>query len=176
VYLEVLPKVRELGMDVGVPLRNLADVARKQGRFSDAEALYEEAIATDESVGDESSVAFVCIELAEVHVDQGRFDMARVRLRRALSLLVPLRSPGGIGWVLEVAAVTATDARSAARLLEKSRELREGLPHLEEGFSVQATAAAVDALGQERFDAASAAGRALSLDDAVALALEVIDA
>jgi hypothetical protein len=37
-------------------------------------------------------------------------------------------------------------------------------------------AAAVDALGEERFDAAYAAGRALSLDDAVALALEVIDA
>ena len=53
VYQEVLAKVRELGMDVGIPLRTLGDVARKQGRFSDAEALYEEALAFYESIGDE---------------------------------------------------------------------------------------------------------------------------
>jgi predicted ATPase/class 3 adenylate cyclase len=180
VYQEVLPKVRELGMDVGIPLRTLGAVARKQGRFSDAEALYEEALAYNESIGDEASVAFVCVGLAEVHVDQGRFDMARARLRRALSLLVPLRSPGGIGWVLDIAAVTATDAKSAARLLGKSDELLEetGEPRPPQAtFSYeQAAAAAVDALGEERFDAEYAAGRALSLDDAVALALEVIDA
>ena len=101
----------------------LAGVARKQGRFSDAEALYEEALASFESIGDDASIAFVCVGLADVHVDQGRFDMARVRLRRALSLLVSLRSPVGISLVLDIAAVAATDARSAARLLGKSDEL-----------------------------------------------------
>ncbi len=177
VFQEVLAKARELGMDVGFPLFNLGAVARKQGRFSDAEAVYEEALASFES-GDDANVAYSCVRLAEVHVDQGRFDMARARLRRALSLLVPLRSPGGIGWVLEMAAVTATDARSGARLLGKSDELLEksAAPIQDKDFSVQAAAAAVDALGEERFDAEYAAGRALSLDDAVALALEVIDA
>jgi tetratricopeptide (TPR) repeat protein len=165
-------------MDVGSTLNGLAEVARKQGRFSDAEALYEEALASFESVGDETLVAFACVELAEVHVHQERFDMGRARLRRALSLLVPLRSPGLIGYALEIAAGTATDARSAARLLGKSDELMEefAAPTRDKGFfSVQAAAAALDALGKERFDAAHAAGRALSLDGAVALALEVID-
>ena len=105
--------------------------------------------------------------------------MARAPLRRALSLMVSLRAPVGISFALDVAALAATDARSAARLLGKSDELREetGEPRPPVDVSYeQAAAAAVDALGQERFDAAYAAGRALSLDDAVALALEVIDA
>ena len=179
VYQEVLAKARELGVDVGIPLRGLADVARKQGRFSDAEALYEEALAPFESVGDDAWVAFACVGLAAVHIHQGRLDMARAPLRRALSLMVSLRSPVGISFALDVAALAATDARSAARLLGKSDELREetGEPRPPVDVSYeQAAAAAVDALGQERFDAAYAVGRALSLDDAVALALEVIDA
>ena len=179
VYQEVLAKARELGVDVAVPLGNLADVARRQGRFSDAEALYEEALALVDSVGDDSHATYVCLGLAAVHVHQGRRDMARAPLGRALSLLVALRSPVGICSALEVAALAATDARSAARLLGKSDELREetGEPRsLEFDLYEQAAAAAVDALGEERFDAAYAAGRALSLDDAVALALEVIDA
>ena len=93
VYQEVLAKARELGLDVGVPLSRLGDVARKQGRFSDAEALYEEALAFFESVGDDAWVAFACLGLAAVHVDQGRFDMARAPLRRSLSLTVSLRAP-----------------------------------------------------------------------------------
>ena len=125
VYQEVLAKARELGMDVGLPLGILADVARKQGRFSEAEALYEEALASFESVGDDALVVCACLGLAAVHVDQGRFDMARAPLRRALSLAVSLRSPVVISFVLEIAALAATDARSAARLLGKSDELRE---------------------------------------------------
>ena len=105
--------------------------------------------------------------------------MARAPLRRSLSLAVSLRAPVLISWVLDVAALAATDAKSAARLLGKSDEVREetGEPRPPVDVSYeQAAAAAVDALGEERFDAAYAAGRALSLDDAVALALEVIDA
>ena len=179
VYQEVLAKSRELGLDVGVPLSRLGAVARKQGRFSEAEALYEEALASFESVGDDALVVYACLALAAVHVDQGRFDMARAPLRRSLSLAVSLRAPVLVSWVLDVAALAATDARSAARLLGKSDEVREetGEPRPPVDLSYeQAAAAAVGALGQERFDAAYAEGRALSLDDAVALALEVIDA
>ncbi len=179
VYQEVLAKSRELGLDVGVPLSCLGDVARKQGRFSDAEAMYEEALASFESVGDDAFLAYACLGLAAVHVDQGRFDMARAPLRRSLSLAVSLRAPVVISWVLDVAALAATDAKSAARLLGKSDEVREetGEPRQPVDVSYeQAVAAAVDALGEERFDAEYGVGRALSLDDAVALALEAIDA
>jgi hypothetical protein len=63
-------------------------------------------------------------------------------------------------------------------LLGKSDELGEEFGRLarDKEFYVQAAAAAVDALGEERFDAEYAAGRALSLEDAVALAFNVIDA
>jgi hypothetical protein len=93
--------------------------------------------------------------------------------------MVSLRAPIGIVFALQVAALAATDARSAARLLGKADELREETGELRSPFDVsyeQAAAAAVDALGEERFDAEYAAGRALSLDYAVALALEIIDA
>ena len=177
-YQEALAKARELGVDVAILLVILAEVARKQERFSDAEALYEEALAHFESVGDDANVAYGCVGLAEVRVNQGRYDMARAPLRRALSLMVSLRSPVGIGFALEVAALAATDARSAARLLGNPTSCGKRLsePRPQTSFSVQAAAAAVDALGKEQFDAAYTAGRALSLDDAVGLALEVIDA
>jgi tetratricopeptide (TPR) repeat protein len=179
VYQEVLTKARELGVGVGVPLTHLADVALKQGRFSDAEALYEEALAHFDLIGDDMNVVFGCVALAAVRVHQGRHDMAHTPLRRGLSLMVSLRAPIGIVFALQVAALAATDARSAARLLGKADELREETGELRSPFDVsyeQAAAAAVDALGEERFDAEYAAGRALSLDYAVALALEIIDA
>jgi hypothetical protein len=105
--------------------------------------------------------------------------MARAPLRRSLSQAVSLRAPVVISFVLDVSALAATDAKSAARLLGKSDELREeaGEPRSRLAVSYeQATAAAVDALGEEQFNAAYTAGRALSLDDAIALALEVVDA
>jgi hypothetical protein len=130
-------------------------------------------------IGDDMNVAFGCVGLAAVRVHQGRHDMAHTPLRRGLSLMVSLRAPIGIAFALQVAALAATDARSAARLLGKSDELREEAgeprPPVDASYE-QAAAAAVDALGQERFDAAYAEGRALSLDDAVALALEIVDA
>ncbi len=124
VYQEVLAKARELGVGVGVPLSRLGAVARTQGRFSDAEALYEEAIALLDSVGDDAQIAYVCVGLAALHVDQGRFDIARAPLRRSLSLAVSLRAPVLISFVLDVAALAATDAKSAARLLGKSDGVR----------------------------------------------------
>jgi predicted ATPase len=180
VYQEVLARARELGLDVGLPLNCLGDLARNQGRFSDAEALYEEALASFESVGDDAWVAVACLGLGAMHVDQGHLDMARAPLRRSLSLTVSLRSPVMVSLVLDIAALAATDAKSAARLLGKSDEVKEetGEPRPPQWTSSyeQAAAAAVDALGEEQFEAAYDEGRELSLEDAVALALEVIDA
>ena len=85
-----------------------------------------------------------------------------------------------VSLVLDIAALAATDANSAARLLGKSDEVKEvtGEPRPPQWTSSyeQAAAAAVDALGEEQFEAAYDEGRELSLEDAVALAHDVIDA
>jgi hypothetical protein len=92
---------------------------------------------------------------------------------------------------LELAALASTSAEAAARLLGKAADLRAeigeriptGRPRdnpRESGRTPSphslATSIATEALGQDGFDAAHAEGRAMSLDDAIALALEVIDA
>jgi predicted ATPase len=180
VYEEVLAKGRELGARIDVPLTNLAWVAWKQGQLADAEALCEEALAIRETLGDHSAIVSTCIELAGVRLYQGRRDVAAAPLKRALSLVPPLRSLGHTAYALEVAALAAADAKQSTQLLGKADALREEigeqLPRPNDDPYERAAASALEHLGQEQFDVAHGEGRALPLDDAIALALEVIDA
>jgi predicted ATPase len=178
-YGEVLARARELSVEVSVPLMNLANVAWKQGEFAQAEALYEEALADVESMGDDVVVAFASRCIAGVRLYQGRPDMARPPLRRALLLYEQLRSPSGLADAFEIAANLSADSWRAGQLLGKADDLRvtigERRPHIPLGPYEQAVAAAVDVLGQERFEIAHAEGRALSIDEALASALASID-
>jgi predicted ATPase/class 3 adenylate cyclase len=180
IFEEVLALTREADDEhVGVPLHNLASVAWKQGRLSDAEALYEEARSVFEPIGDDVQVAYSWTNLAGVRLYQGRRAEALPPLRRGLLLYEQLRSLPGLAMVFERAAL-ATEAERAARLLGQADDLRaeigERIPGAPDRPHALATSIATEALGQDGFDAAYAEGRAMSVDDAIALAREVTDA
>jgi predicted ATPase len=178
VFEEVLATARALPTDLGIPLMSLATVRWKQGQLAEAEALYDEALAYFEEIGDDAEEAYVSTNLAAVRLYQGRRDDALSPLGRALALCQELRSLPGFAHAFDSTALAAVDAESAARLLGKADDLRaeidERLPPAPHGPHARAVAIATDVLGQERFEAAYAEGRAMSLDGAIALAFEVI--
>ena len=180
VFQEVLAKARELGADIDVPLGNLAEIAWEQGRLADAEALFEEVLALREPSGNRSVIAGVCLYLASIRLQQARRDRALASLRRAFTLTTPLRSPGQMSYALEVAAHAARDARNSAVLLGQADELFEQTgerwPRPSHSAYALAASAALEQLGEDDYAAEHAKGRLLPLDQAIALALEVIDA
>jgi hypothetical protein len=136
-------------------------------------------LAEFESGGDEAQVAYGSTVLAGIRLYQGRADEAIPPLRRALRLNKELQSPRGVAHVLETAALLAREAETAGRLLGKADGLRDEIvERLPAPFGpyARAVAVATETLGQAGFAAVHAEGREMSLDDAVALALGVIDA
>ncbi len=164
-------------------LETLARIERRAGEFDRAAVLYEEFLAHYEERGDESGIAGTCIHIGGVMLYQGRNAEAVPFLIRGMELHERVGDVGGLAFSLEVigfAVAAAGDGRTAALLVGAADDLKQQIGERESparlGPYEQAVRMATDLLGTREFEAAYAAGRALSLDDAVALALEVIDA
>ena len=164
-------------------LETLAEIEWRAGDFDRAAVLYEEFLAHYEERGDESGVAGTCIRIGAVMLYQGRNADAVPFLIRGMELHGRVGDVGGLAFSLEVigfAVAAAGDGRTAALLVGAADDLKQQIGERESparlGPYEQAVRMATDLLGTREFDAAYAAGRALSLDDAVALALEVMDA
>jgi hypothetical protein len=139
---ESLTLRRELGDRQGIAqsLHSLANVAREQGDYSSAQALYKESLAIKQELGDRWGIA------------------------------------GSLEGLAYIASASAGPAR-AARIWGGAERLREeigsALPPIDRpGHDLQ-VAAARSALGDDvAFDRAWQAGRALTLEQAIADALE----
>jgi predicted ATPase len=179
-YEESLAVGRELFGQIGVPLNQLGMIAWKQGRFVDAEALFEEALAEYEEQHDIVQIGWVSHNLAAVRLYLNRRADALPPLRRAIHIYERLRSLPGLAEAFNVTAGASSDRHKAALLLGKADSLYEEAGGWQAGAFLgprdMAVRLATDALGQAALDEAFEAGRALSLDDAIALAHEVIDA
>jgi hypothetical protein len=110
---------------------------------------------------------------------QGNYGAARAHWMESLAIHRERGSKGGIAKGLEgLAAVAVAQAQPerAARLFGAAEGLREAmgapLPPSDRAEYDRDVAAARTALGEEAFAAAWQAGRAMSLDDAVAFALD----
>jgi hypothetical protein len=127
---------------MAISLDNLGGVARRLGEYGRAAALHAEGLALARAIG------------ARVNVALGLEGLAAVAADRA--------NP-------------ARDPRRAALLLAAAAALRAGIgvppPSAEQEALERARQEALAALGDEDFAVAWAAGRALPLDEAVALAL-----
>ena len=178
-YEESLAVGRELIGQIGVPLNQLGMIAWKQGRLVDAEALFEEALAEYEEQHDLVQIGWVSHNLAAVRLYLNRRADALPPLRRAIDIYERLRSVPGLAEAFNVTACASSDRRKAALLLGKADSLYEEVGGWQAGAFLgprdMAVQLATDALGQEEFDDARAAGQAVSLDDAIALAHEVLD-
>ena len=168
--------------ELSYPLGALGEIALRGGHYDEAHGLYNESLSVFERLGDVGGIGVSCLSIGEVLLRKGGRAEALPYLRRGLRLSRDLGAGGGVAFALELVAFAAAlngDATTAARLLGRfdamSKEI--GLePTLSFGPREQVVIASTAILGGDGFAAAHAEGEGLSLDDAVALALEVIDA
>ena len=180
---EALSLQRELGMTQGIAesLLMLGTEARSRGAFDEAQALFEESLLLRRHLGNHYVIGVGLTNLGFVALRQRDLERATTLLGEALMLQKQTSDTRSIALTLNALASTAATSGfpdRAARLLGAADRLRdaERMPR-----SVGAQAEYDRTLGLARagldesaFEAEFAAGRELTLDEAIAEGLETI--
>jgi tetratricopeptide (TPR) repeat protein len=162
-------------------LGDLGDVAIRRGMYDRATALTIEGLAIFRELGGEDHIGWALYNLALCHVFTGRHEEAA---QVATESLIVSRKAGNVShlsWGLVLAAALIGrrgDQEFAARILGATDALGERIGLVLSGAEAELhdeTVAKVQQALGPRYEAAFADGRAMSLDDAVALALEMLD-
>jgi predicted ATPase/DNA-binding SARP family transcriptional activator len=180
-------KFCELGNKGGVAwsIYRLGKLARYQGDYEEARGRQEESLDIFRELGDKEGISQSLHEMGVVARYQGDYNQATALQDESLTVVLELGHKGGILTKKGIAeclaelgrvAIVQRRAERAVRLFGASRALRDALSILIEppdrADYERHVAAARAALGEEAFAAAWAAGRAVSLDAAVAFALD----
>ncbi len=173
---ESLALQRQVGQKRGIALalNNLAHVVLQQGDHQRAAALCEESLALARELGESRSIAAALTHLADIARDQGSDEQAAAMYAEGLPLLRSIGDHHGVAICLEgVAAAHGALGRQerAARLCGAAAALRDAtgapLPSVDRASFDRTLSAARAALGTAAFEAAWAAGQALSPDQAI---------
>jgi predicted ATPase/class 3 adenylate cyclase len=179
---ESLAIARELGSSRSAAraLNNLGVMAYFEGAWAEAVACFEEALTLSRSQGDRFRTASCLMSLGWVATHQRDLERALALGREALTLFWALGNERRAAEALESLAMSAGAAgrgEQAARLLGATAARREiiGAPQSSalRRDTEHAVEAARAAVGEEAWASAFAAGRALSLEEAVAEALQI---
>ena len=178
---ESLSLFKELGEKRGIPysLLNLGMMARKQGDYSVAQAYSEKSLVIFREIGDRSGIAWSLYNLGRVASDQDDTSSAQTYYEESLTLWREIGDRNGIVWSLRAfAGLAAKESKSEQAVVlwgaaEALREdIRAPLPSNERELYDRGVAAARQALGDELFTTVWAKGRAMTLEEAIALALK----
>ncbi|HET9110250.1 MAG TPA: hypothetical protein VFN78_05440, partial [Ktedonobacterales bacterium] len=180
-YDELAMLAREVGGPAAVvqALAGEGLAAYERGEWARAAARLEEELAIHRTRRELDSMGLCLWLLGVVALHQAQPTYAMARLREAVSLAQALGNQDGLAYVLESlawgSAMVGAQER-AARLLGAAAAQRKALgqtrwPHFRKEVETE-VAAAREALGEERWAHAYALGEALSLEEAVAEALE----
>jgi hypothetical protein len=160
-------------------LNTLANTAVNWGNDNLARSLFEEVLAVARAIEQKRYIAHSLHELGNLSARQGDPAAAQRLLRESLAIWSELRDKYYGSFSLEglaFLAVTQGQSERAARLfgaLEAHRETVSVPPVAAERAEYHRSVAdARSALGEEAFAAAWAAGRALTLEQAIRVALE----
>jgi DNA-binding NarL/FixJ family response regulator len=158
--------------------RSLDALSNGRGALDRAAILFQEAHEAIRTVGNTYGIGFVLSNLAKVARDQGEYGRSAALYAESLSLRYQQGEKqsmaGGLRGLASIAAATKQYVR-AARLWGAAEALSEsiGAPSTHPGFRArQAIEKTQQELGGEAFSAAWAAGRSLSLAEAMTEALE----
>jgi predicted ATPase/DNA-binding SARP family transcriptional activator len=178
-YRESLAISQAAGYRWGISwsLKCLGNVALQQGDSGAAKALYEESLALARELGGARGIAGTLLGLGRVALHRGETTAARAFFAEGLATQ---REPGSKPQVVEgleglaAVAVAQGQAERAARLFGAAASWWEGVPVPREQTETEAHLAALRVvLGDAAFAAAWEAGRALTWEQALALALAV---
>jgi predicted ATPase/DNA-binding SARP family transcriptional activator len=179
-FEETLVLCHEIADNGGISgaLNGLGEAARSLGDYQRAATCYEAGLALRRELGDRRGSAAILTNIGQLALEQGQIGRATTFLAEAMIIYRELAYKEGIIWALDllgrVAGVGGQPAR-AARLWSAAEALREAL-----GKSLAAAdrpeydhwvADARAELGKAIFAAAWAEGRAMSLEQAIAEAL-----
>jgi DNA-binding NarL/FixJ family response regulator len=160
----------------------LANVARDRGDGDAATGLYREGVARAREGRDAWGAATVLFHWGNLASAQGNCNQAITLYREGLALYASLAAKWGIAlcvWGLTGACGAQGLSQRAARLSGAEQALHQqlGIARRRDPSAYErGVAAARAALGEERFEALAAEGRAMSLDEVVAYALSADDA
>ncbi len=176
---ETLALVRESGDQVAIAntMHGLAEAARWQGAYARAAALYDECVLLLRELGLTLSVAAALHGRGMVAYHQGDDARAQALFEACLPLFQEAAHTHGIGWCFEGLAGVAgrqEQPRRAARLLAAGEVLCHnsgwsGAPRAEYDGIVTAARTQLD---EATWQEAWAEGRAMTLEQAIAYALE----
>ena len=159
-------------------LLHLGRVARAEGDFAQAEALLEASLTLHRAQGDQNYVAYTLGVMGYTAYQQGNLNLAALRFKESLSLL--RMNPAGLdaAQVLAGLAWVANrkgDAGRATQLLgalESLRQTQELALHPANRTEYDRARADMRAsLGEDAFQKVWAAGRTMTLEQAIAYAL-----
>ncbi|HUS16519.1 MAG TPA: tetratricopeptide repeat protein [Chloroflexia bacterium] len=171
---------RELGdkRDIAWALQSLGSVTHLEGDYVAACALMEESLALSRELGHKRGMATALINLGHVALDREDYASARALCEESLGLSRELGDKRGIARALlglSAAAVGGGQGARGAALLGAAAGLLESIGAVMGryvgGLYEHIEASARTLLGHEAYERAWQEGRALSLDEAVALAL-----
>jgi tetratricopeptide (TPR) repeat protein len=179
-YSESLAACRASGDQAGIllALNNLGNVARDQADYGGAQALFAESLVIGRATGDTQGIALALASMGTLAWDQEDYPVATPLLQEGLRLHHERgNTPGMIHCLETLGKVAAAQGNTdrAARLWGAAAALREGagapLPPIARTDHERSVAAAREAAGGKRFDAAWAAGCGVSIEQIVAYAV-----
>jgi len=178
---EALALSRELGdtRSMGFELSGLGEVALRQGDYTRAARLVGESLELRRQLGNKWGVGVSLGTLGWVAAREGDWTSAVARLGESLEVRREIGDMGGTAWCLERLAELALaqeQAQKAVRLLGAAAALRASIGSvidLADQPAYESRRGALRAeLGDEQYAAAWDEGRAMTLEQAVAEALE----
>ena len=161
-------------------LGNLGSMARQEGDLTRAAALLEACLALSRAIGYQEGIGWACSYLARVTTNQGDYGRSAALLRESLDWFRAVDRRDGIAHTLEgfgcIAAAEGQTER-AARLLGAAHTGRVAVqvplnPAEEQLDVIPAMTAARARLAAAAWEAAWAAGQTMTLEQAVAYALD----
>jgi predicted ATPase len=166
---------------LAMALNNFGDLARSLGDDETARSRFEEALALHRELSDTKGTAGVLSNLSELAQLHGKVEEAKAFGHEALDLAHGLGDKEIITWCLQNLSEQAASegkADRAARLLGATDALREDTGHAPQPSEQRQLARIMALLGtelNEHLAAARTGGHAMTLDEAVAYALEPED-
>ncbi|HEY1013519.1 MAG TPA: tetratricopeptide repeat protein, partial [Herpetosiphonaceae bacterium] len=150
-----------------------------QGEDDLALPLFEESLRLSRELGDKDGIARALYGITEVSLDEGAIDAARATLWEMLALRRELGDRSGMAGCLEGLADVASlqsDGTRATRLLGAAMAIRDSIrapvPPADQAVYERTLVVARSQLGDEMFNAELALGRAMTLEQAIAYALQ----
>jgi tetratricopeptide (TPR) repeat protein len=164
---------------VGIMINRIGLIVWRQGDLGRAAALHEEALALRQELGDQVGVAMSLMNLGLVVADLGDYRRAAALQGESLALSVETGFARGVPDIFENFARIAEAIREDQRSTQlfgaaEALRVRLGFPGVpfDRDDNRRLIARLRSRLGESGFAAAWAAGRAMPLDEAIALALE----